>query len=112
MSDTLIACCGLVCTDCPAYRATQNSDRKLAEQTAKEWSAQFGVEVRVEHVWCDGCTEPGKKCAHCGECEIRTCALKRGFATCAECGDYPCKNLAAFFLMAPPARATLDALRK
>jgi hypothetical protein len=103
--------CGLVCSECPAYVATQASDQAKAEATAKAWSQQFGIEVKVEHVWCDGCRAPGRKCAHCAECEIRSCATGRNLATCAPCADYPCKQLQGFFAMAPMAKTTLDQLR-
>jgi hypothetical protein len=111
MSATLYGCCGLVCSECPAYVATQTNDTAKAAATAKEWSQQFGIDVAVEHVWCDGCTAAGRKCAHCAECEIRSCATGRGLATCAPCADYPCKQLEGFFGMVPMAKATLDRLR-
>ena len=111
MPATMYGCCGLVCTECPAYVATQANDQAKAEETAKAWSKQFGVEIRVEHVWCDACTEQGRKCAHCAECEIRSCAVGRGFATCAPCADYPCAQLSGFFKMVPMAKQTLDRLR-
>ena len=112
MPAPIYGCCGLVCSECPAYGATQTNDRAKAETTAKEWSQQFGIDVKVEHVWCDGCMAPGRKCAHCAECEIRTCASGRELGTCAPCADYAaCAKLAGFFKMAPFAKATLDRLR-
>ena len=111
MPARMFACCGLVCSECPAYLATQANDLAKAAETAKMWSQQFGIEVKVEHVWCDGCTAPGLKCAHCAECEIRSCAVGRKLATCAPCADYPCAQLTAFFTMVPMAKATLDRLR-
>jgi hypothetical protein len=107
----MIGCCGLTCSECPAYVATKTGDVAKAEETAQKWSRDYGVDVKLEHVWCDGCTAPGKKCAHCAECQFRACALGRGHATCADCGEYPCAPLAGFFGVVPPARATLDALR-
>jgi hypothetical protein len=108
MTDRLIACCGLACTDCGAYQATRTMDQTKAAQVAAEWSQQFHVTVLPEHVWCDGCTVAGKKCAHCGECEIRSCALGRNLASCGQCDEYPCAQLTAFFAMVPPAKAVLD----
>jgi len=108
----IIACCGLTCTECDAYKATQEKDVTLAKKTAAAWSAQFHVDVKVDDVWCDGCTVPGRKCAHCGECEIRACAQKRSLANCAACADYPsCKIIGGFFAMVPQAKQALDALR-
>ncbi|MBI5543894.1 MAG: DUF3795 domain-containing protein [Deltaproteobacteria bacterium] len=108
----MIACCGLVCTDCPAYKATQANDVALAQATARQWSEQFHVEVKVEHVWCDGCVVEGKKCAHCGKCEIRACAIKRKVATCAACGEFDtCSTLSSLHAMMPAAKETLGSLR-
>jgi hypothetical protein len=110
-SEKMVAYCGLVCTECPAFLATKKDDLALAMKTAAEWSKAFGVDVKVEHVWCDGCLVGGKKCAHCGECEIRACAEERGLSSCAACADYACAQLEAFFAMAPTARVELEALR-
>ena len=106
-----LGCCGIVCSECGAFKATKTNDVALAEKTAAEWSKQFNVAVKVENVWCDGCTEAGRKCTHCGECEIRACATGRKLAHCGLCADYPCKALTGFFGMVPTAKATLDALR-
>ncbi|HEY3359492.1 MAG TPA: DUF3795 domain-containing protein [Polyangia bacterium] len=111
MSQELIGCCGLTCSECPAYLATKANDHAKAEETARIWARDYGVTVAVADVWCDGCTAPGKKCAHCAECELRTCAQKRGLATCAPCADYPCPPLAKLHGMVPPAKANLDRLR-
>jgi len=111
MSTKMIAYCGLVCTECPGYLATQANDPVAAQKVAAEWSKAYHIDVKVEHVWCDGCLVEGKKCAHCGECEVRACARKRGVENCARCDQYPCATLEGFFKMAPMARASLDALR-
>jgi hypothetical protein len=106
--ETMIACCGLICTDCPAFIATKANDEKKAQKTADLWAKQFGVKVAVAHVWCDGCTVGGKKCAHCAECEIRACAMGRGAANCGRCPDFSCDKTEKFFAMVPPAREVLE----
>jgi hypothetical protein len=111
MSTKMIAYCGLVCTECPGFLATQANDPVAAQKIAAEWSKAYHTDVKVEHVWCDGCLVEGKKCAHCGECEVRACARKLGVENCARCDQYPCATLEGFFKMAPMARASLDALR-
>jgi hypothetical protein len=111
MATPMIACCGLVCTDCGAYLATRTMDQAKAAQVAAEWSKQFHVQVLPEHVWCDGCTVAGRKCAHCAECEIRACALERNLANCGLCDEYACEKLQGFFAMVPPAKAVLDRVR-
>lgn len=39
--DKMIAYCGLVCTNCPAYVATQADDRDALEKVAAQWREQF-----------------------------------------------------------------------
>jgi len=108
----LLGACGLVCGECPAYKATQANDVETIAKVAKEWSAAFHADVKPEHVWCDGCMTAGpRKCHHTTECEVRVCVVKRGLDNCAACPDYGCATLTAFFQMAPPARESLEALR-
>lgn len=111
--EKIIAYCGLVCSECPAYIATQADDRKALEKIAEQWRTEYHApSITVESVICDGCLDGGRKCAHCFECEVRTCGLERGVANCASCADYGCAKLEEFFNMAPQARKNLDDLRK
>lgn len=38
MMDKMIAFCGLTCTECPAFIATQKNDNKEREKVAKDYS--------------------------------------------------------------------------
>ncbi len=111
--EKIIAYCGLVCSDCPAYIATQANDQKALEKTAVQWRTEYHVpNITVKDVMCDGCLGGGRKCAHCFECDVRACGLERGVANCASCADYSCAKLEKFFGMAPQARKVLDGLRQ
>jgi len=109
--DEIIAYCGLVCSSCPAYLATKEGSEAKARETADLWSRLYNVKVAVSNVWCDGCTAPGRKCSHCGECKIRACAIAKGVTSCALCPDYVCKELTAFLTYAPEARAALERIK-
>jgi hypothetical protein len=111
--DEIIAYCGLLCTDCPAYVATQANDRAALERVAAEWREEFNApNITVESVMCDGClTDDGYKCGHCAECEIRACGQERGVINCAYCADYACEKLQGFFSFVPDARTRLDGIR-
>lgn len=111
--DKMIAYCGLVCTDCEAYVATQANDMAVLEQVAIKWREEFNVpELSVESILCDGCLDSkGRKCSHCFECEMRACGLERGIANCAHCAEYACDMLTGFFGFVPDARTRLDAIR-
>jgi hypothetical protein len=110
---TLIAACGLDCTRCEAYQATQSIDRLALEAVVEKWSREYhATGLTVENVQCDGCMTAGRKVTHCSECEIRLCALQRGFANCSACPDYACDQLAAFFQLVPQAQANLEAIHR
>lgn len=109
----MVGACGIVCSACAAYIATQDDDDALRARTAKEWSAMYQADIRPENINCDGCPSDGPRLfAHCLECEIRKCARGRKLVTCAPCPEYACKKLQDFFAMVPQARETLDGLRK
>ena len=109
----LIAICGLICSDCPAYLATQAGDQAAIEKVAAQWRQEYNApNITAASVYCDGCVTEGRKCGHCAECQIRACGLAHGVANCALCADYAsCAKIAGFFQMVPAARATLDSVR-
>jgi len=109
----MIACCGLVCTKCPAYIATQKNDDELRKKTSESWSKMFGAEIKPESINCDGClSNTHRLFGYCLECKIRKCCQERKLANCAECQDYGCEKLMAFFNQAPEAKAKLEELRR
>ena len=109
----LIAYCGLACSDCPAYIATQKNDDALRAETAKKWSEMFKADIKPADINCDGCPSDSTRLfSYCGQCEIRKCAREKKVATCAACADYSCAKLDKFLAEVPEARATLEALRK
>ena len=56
----IIAYCGLVCSDCSAYIATQADDQEALEKVAAQWREQYNVpNITVASVLCDGCLEVG-----------------------------------------------------
>jgi hypothetical protein len=108
----MIACCGLVCTECPAYLATQNGDDELRKKTASDWSKFYGHVIQPEDINCEGCqSESGRLLGHCLECKIRQCCLERKVANCASCPDYGCEKLMAFINQVPEAKAKLEEMR-
>ncbi len=110
----IIAYCGLVCTDCPAYVATQADDQTALEQVVAQWRKEFDApNMTVADILCDGClTDSGRKCVHCAECKIRACGVEHGVTNCAHCAKYACEQLEGFFGFAPDARTVLDNIRQ
>jgi len=112
--ERLVARCGLVCTDCPSYIATQADDREQLAAVVEAWRKQYNApHLTVDAITCDGCLAiEGRHCSHCFQCKIRACAIERGLQNCAACADYACEHLEALFAMAPEARAVLDEIRR
>lgn len=84
----LIACCGLDCSACDARIATISNDDELRKSTAEKWQKEYNATgITAEMINCTGCLEPGVKLGHCLECEIRKCAIAKGYKTCSECSE-------------------------
>ena len=108
----MIACCGLICTDCGAFIATANDDDQKRAEVAKLWSEQFKVQIKPEDINCDGClSDSDRHIGHCKVCEIRKCAREKAVVNCAYCDDYACEKLESFFKMVPDAKKKLDSIR-
>ena len=108
----MIACCGLDCTACDAFKATATNDDALRAKVAAEWSKAFHATLTADQIHCTGCHGTGVHFAYCESmCAIRKCATGRGYDTCAPCPDYACDHLAQVFGMAPQARENLERLR-
>jgi len=98
--------CGLDCSACEAYIATQNNDQKLREKTAKEWTRRYRNDgrdrppVKPEDINCRGCLSAGPLYLYCHRCQIRQCGFERGIKNCIKCPDYkgkPLKELQSHF---------------
>ncbi len=109
----MIAYCGLICTECPAYIATQKDSDEERKKVAEKWSKEFKSEVKPDAINCDGCLiEKGRLFSYCHECKIRKCAQEKTFKNCAYCDDYACEELNKFFGFAPIAKNNLDKIKQ
>jgi hypothetical protein len=109
----LIAYCGLICTECPAYVATQVNDWETLEQGAAQAREQLGdPSITAEMGLCDGCTGGGRLSACTADCEVRTCGVTRSVVNCAHCDDYVCDKLARLFEQIQGAQPVLDRIRR
>ena len=111
--DRMIAYCGLVCTECPAYLATQKDDMNALQKVAEQWSKQFDASLRAKDCYCDGCQATTDRLfGYCRRCKIRACGVGKKVTNCAHCGQYTCEELEGFFMMAPDAKTTLEKIRR
>ena len=112
MTATLIAPCGLDCAQCDAYKLTQANDLEGQETLLGKWRVEYHApDMTLTAVTCDGCLAGTRHGGYCSACPIRTCAVEKGYNTCAECDQYACKNLQGFFQLAPQAQSNLQLLR-
>jgi len=106
----MIAYCGLVCTDCEAYLATQRGDMDALARLAERAREEFGVDLSPDQSMCDGCfATSGRQIPYCRTCAIRACGVVRQVANCAHCADYPCETLLPH--ASADQKATLDVIR-
>ena len=106
-----LARCGIDCHQCNAYKATiQNSD-ELRKKTAEEWSKMFNASIDPESINCKGCQSKEMLFSHCKVCGIRSCAVEKGFTTCAECPDYGCDKVSKIWKHDSNTKKNLDRIR-
>ena len=109
----MIAYCGLVCTSCPQFIATQNNDDIAREAAAKRIAEKFGLHFKPEEINCDGClSSGGRLIGFCTTCEVRTCGIEKSVGSCSDCREQPCDKLKKFHEFSPDAKASFDALVK
>lgn len=107
----LIGNCGILCSECEAYTATQDNDYEKMKSLAEKWSTEDYI-ITPEEVACDGCcNKSNKKFKFCNECEIRLCAIEKNTEHCAFCSEYPCNKLKKPFEMSHENKERLDELK-
>ncbi len=111
--EKIIAFCGIVCSECPGFIATQKDSDEERGKVAELWSKMYNADIKPEDVNCDGClTTSGKLLGYCSVCEIRKCALEKGVENCAHCTEYICEQLSNWFEKVPATKATLEGIRE
>jgi hypothetical protein len=108
MSEQMLSYCGIDCSACPAYLATQANDVKKLTTLAGEW---FDGATDYAIVLCDGCKSDGHIMKWCSECPTRACAIEREMENCAYCDDYGCEKLSKVFEMSADAKTNLERIR-
>jgi hypothetical protein len=108
----MIAYCGLICSNCPTFLATQSDDDAARAKTAALYSEKFGLDLRPEEINCDGCkSQSGKLIGYCQSCAIRQCCSEKGLDSCVSCADQPCEELIRFHAFSPDAKASFETLK-
>lgn len=108
----MIARCGMDCSECKAYKATQEDCDVKRKEVAEAWTIEYNTDITPDQINCQGCTSDGTKFFFTESlCEIRKCAMDKGTPHCAECPEYTCGMLEGFINQAPVVGEALEALR-
>ncbi|MCG8683477.1 MAG: DUF3795 domain-containing protein [Desulfobacterales bacterium] len=108
--EKMIAFCGLSCTDCPTFLATQANDDEARKKTADMMEKKYGLVFKPEEINCDGClSKSGVLIGYCSTCKVRACGMEKGVENCTACKAHPnCDHLAEFHSFSPDAKAMFD----
>ncbi|MFW9799921.1 MAG: DUF3795 domain-containing protein [Candidatus Thorarchaeota archaeon] len=87
----IVASCGIICTECPAFLATLADDWDKLGDIAAKWSDDK-IEHEAKDIICDGCFSE-RIHSFCSECEVRACAKDNGYQVCSQCSRYSCSKL-------------------
>jgi hypothetical protein len=107
--EMVVGFCGIVCSDCPVFKATLKDDDEERKRVAELFTKQYRQEYKPEDINCDGCISDRKRIfSYCSACEIRECGKEKRVKNCAYCSEYPCKRLSQLFSEYTKAKETLD----
>jgi len=109
----MISYCGIDCSKCESYLATQaNSDIKRKE-IAEQCLIEFKVDIKPEEINCNGCKSNSVKCSFAANlCQIRKCNIEKSQSYCSVCSEYTCEKLEKIIESAPVIGEALEALRQ
>ncbi|HPQ45423.1 MAG TPA: DUF3795 domain-containing protein [Syntrophales bacterium] len=108
----MLAYCGIECSQCDSYLATQSGNYEKLVNVAGILSKLYHTDVKPEYVICDGCRAGKRLSFHCRNlCKMRVCCVEKGYDSCIECGDFPCEELQFELTINPEAQDNLAKLK-
>jgi len=111
MKNTLLAFCGVDCTNCEIFIATQENNFMLKEKIAKKISSS-SYKITTDEINCYGCSgNQNIKFKFCNSCKIRECGIENKLNNCGECVKYPCCLLTKAFEMDQTNKIRLDKIK-
>ena len=111
-ADKMISYCGIDCSECESYLATQADSHMERMRIAEQCLIEFNVNMKPEEINCNGCKSDRVKCSFAATmCEIRKCNIEKSQPYCAVCSEYRCEKLEKVIESAPAIGEALEALR-
>ena len=98
MSDinkALLAPCGLYCGVCAIHIADRDNNLKFKTRLIDVYKP---ISKTIDDIKCSGCLSENQEniFGYCQTCPIRDCVLGKGFDSCYQCNDFPCKFIERF----------------
>lgn len=93
MNKKMFGYCGVLCSECPVFLATESNDDREKEKLALLWSKLLDVELKKEDMNCNGCLSDGPYCGYCQFCPVRLCARENTLTTSVCCKQFPCQKI-------------------
>ncbi len=91
--ERLLAPCGLYCGVCGVYIATRDHNEKFKAILGKLYGSKPEV---TAYKGCMQGEPPELLYGFCNTCPIRDCVKGKGFYSCHQCKDFPCKYMDNF----------------
>ena len=87
----VLGACGIICSECEAFKATKANDTEKLVELAKSWGSTENP-LTADDMRCNGCMSDVvfKNALNCG---VRGCAVEHNVANCGECSEFACQKL-------------------
>ena len=91
----LLAPCGLYCGVCAIHIADRDNKSKFKKILVDVYKP---FSKTIEDIKCKGCLAENQEdiFGYCKMCPIRDCVKGKGFESCYQCDDFPCKFVDKF----------------
>lgn len=53
--ERIVGCCGIICSECPTFKATQTNDDAERRRVADLWTKEYGTKLTAEDINCLSC---------------------------------------------------------
>jgi hypothetical protein len=95
INKALLAPCGLYCGVCAIHIADRDNNSKFKEILVDVYKP---FSKNVEDIKCKGCLSENEEdiFGYCKMCPIRDCVKDKGFGSCYQCDEFPCKFVDRF----------------
>ncbi|MFX1567816.1 MAG: DUF3795 domain-containing protein [Promethearchaeota archaeon] len=95
INKALLAPCGLYCGVCAIHIADRDNNVKFKEILVDVYKP---FSKTSEDIKCKGCLSENQDdiFGYCKICPIRDCVKSKGFESCYQCNDFPCKFIDKF----------------